>query len=74
MANTVYTYTVTVMATHRIRESYVVHSELSPEAFLADVTEDPFQLYAGDDVRMIEDEFIECERLTLFDVEETPGA
>ena len=73
MANTVYTYTVTVMATHLIRESYVVHSELTPDAFLADVKEDPFQLYAGDDVRMVEDEFMECQHLTLLDVEETPN-
>ena len=74
MANTVYTYTVTVMATHRIREAYVVHSELSPEAFLAEVKDDPFQLYAGYDVRMVEDEFMGCELLTLLDVEETPNA
>jgi hypothetical protein len=74
MANTVYTYTVTVMATHLIREIYVVQSELSPEAFLDDVKGDPFQLYCGDDVRMVEDEFMECQRLILLDVEETPNA
>ena len=74
MANTVYTYTVTVMATHLIREIYVVRSELSPEAFLEDVRDDPFQLYAGDEVRMVEDDFMECVQLTLLDVEETPNA
>jgi hypothetical protein len=68
------TYTVTVMATHLVRETYIVTSELSPETFLADVKADPFQLYAGSEVRMVEDEFMECVRLALLDVEETPDA
>ena len=74
MANTINTYTVTVMAIHMVREVYVVQSELSPEAFLDDVKEDPFQLYAGDNVRMVEDEFMGCEQLALLDIEETPNA
>lgn len=74
MPNPVHTYTVTVMATHLVREIYVVNSELSPEAFLDDVKGDPFQLYCGDEVRMVEDEFMRCVRLALLDVEETPDA
>jgi hypothetical protein len=68
------TYTVTVMATHVVLEVYVIRSELSYNDILEDLKGDPFQLYCGDDVRMVEDEFLECQRLNLLDVEETPNA
>lgn len=74
MPNPVHTYTVTVMATHLIREVYVIQSELSYKNILEDLNGDPFQLYCGDNVRMVEDEFMECQRLSLLDVEETPDA
>lgn len=69
MANT---YTVTVMATHLVTEVYVVESELSYGDFYEDLKKDPFQLYSGDEVRLVEDDFVECVRLSLIDVKETP--
>jgi hypothetical protein len=68
------TYTVTVMATHVVLEVYVIRSELSYNDILEDLKGDPFKLYSGDEVRMVEDEFLECQRLNLLDVEETPNA
>jgi hypothetical protein len=68
-------YTVTVIATHQIREAYVVFSDKSIEELEQDIKDDPWQIYCGDSIDMINDEFIECTEL-IFDgiskAEETP--
>ena len=74
MSDPIHSYTVTVMATHRIKETYVIQSELSYKHVLADLNRDAFKLYDGGDARMVESEFMECERLSLLDLEETHDA
>ena len=59
-------YTVTVIATHQIREAYVVFSDKSIEELEQDIKDDPWQIYCGDSIDMINDEFIECTEL-IFD-------
>jgi hypothetical protein len=54
-------YTITVIATHMIRETYVVFSDKSIEDLKEDIKNDPFQLYCGDAIDMIDEEFIETE-------------
>lgn len=69
MANT---YTVTVMATHLVRETYVIESELPYETLYEKLKEDPSHLYCGD-WEAVGDEFVECLKLSLLDVEQTPA-
>ena len=54
-------YTVTVIATHMIRETYVVFSDKSIEDLREDIKNDPYQLYCGDAIDMIDEDFIETE-------------
>ena len=44
-----------------IRETYVVFSDKSIEDLKEDIKNDPYQLYCGDAIDMIDEEFIETE-------------
>lgn len=70
MANS---YTVTVMATHLVRETYIIESDLPYEKFYRDLKNDPFQLYCGDEIRMVDEEFLDCLKLSVLAVEGTPA-
>ena len=74
MSDTIHTYTVVVMATHRVRETYVIQSALSYKYVLEDLNRDAFKLYDGGNARMVESDFVECQDLSLLDLEETPDA
>lgn len=63
--NLIKKYTVSVIATHRILETYVVFSDKSIEDLRTDIGKDPYQLYAGEDIHMIDDEFDGCIDLCL---------
>ncbi len=58
-------YTVTVMATHQVRESYVVFSDKTKEELEQDIKNDPFQLYCGGEIDMLDDEFLGCTELVF---------
>jgi hypothetical protein len=63
--NSMKKYTVSVIATHRIIETYVVFSDKSIEDLRTDIDKDPYQLYAGEDIHMIDDKFDGCIDLCL---------
>ena len=67
------TYTVTVMATHLVQETYVIESELPYDELYEDLKKDPFQLYSGEEVQLVDEEFVDCLKLSLLDVEGIPS-
>jgi len=63
-------FLVTMIAMHKIQETYVIESDKSIEELTLDIGSDPFQVYCGSEIDMLEDEFLGCEDLELQNVEE----
>jgi hypothetical protein len=64
-------YTVTVIATHQIRESYEVYSSKPLEELEQDIKDDPWQVYCGPQIEPEgEDEFLGCTELIFESIQE----
>ena len=60
-----------MIATHKIQETYIIESDKSLEELRIDIGSDPFQVYCGSDIDMLEDEFLGCEELELSSIEKS---